>query len=167
MAPYQTSNPAAAAAASAFMPPFISAWNARAFDGHVRGHQAGPVERQARRIELERQFGRDGLADRRDAQMHELPIRLPERRRLPSPVGELGFSTGSARPRSTSTRRRCSGEIDRFNDLVYEAVNNGVYRAGFARSQDAYEEAYRKLFAAPSTISRRSWATGAICAASG
>ena len=40
------------------------------------------------------------------------------------------------------------GEIDRFNDLVYEAVNNGVYRAGFARSQDAYEEAYRKLFAA-------------------
>ncbi len=37
-------------------------------------------------------------------------------------------------------------EIDRFNARIYETVNNGVYRAGFARSQTAYEEAYRRLF---------------------
>ena len=38
-------------------------------------------------------------------------------------------------------------EIDRINDLVYPTVNNGVYRAGFATSQDAYEEAARGIFA--------------------
>jgi len=39
------------------------------------------------------------------------------------------------------------GEIDRINDIVYPTVNNGVYRAGFATSQDAYEEAARGIFA--------------------
>ncbi len=37
-------------------------------------------------------------------------------------------------------------EIDRINDFVYEHVNNGVYRAGFAKSQEAYEEAVKKVF---------------------
>jgi len=37
-------------------------------------------------------------------------------------------------------------EIDRINDLVYPNINNGVYRAGFATTQDAYEEAFRGLF---------------------
>jgi putative glutathione S-transferase len=37
-------------------------------------------------------------------------------------------------------------EIDRINDVVYPNVNNGVYRAGFATTQDAYEEAFRNLF---------------------
>jgi glutathionyl-hydroquinone reductase len=36
--------------------------------------------------------------------------------------------------------------IDAVNALVYEHVNNGVYKAGFARRQDAYEEAVTKLF---------------------
>jgi glutathionyl-hydroquinone reductase len=39
-------------------------------------------------------------------------------------------------------------EIDRINHRVYEEVNNGVYRAGFARSQEAYDEAFDTLFAA-------------------
>ena len=39
------------------------------------------------------------------------------------------------------------GEIDRINDIVYPNVNNGVYRCGFAKSQDAYEAAYDALFA--------------------
>jgi putative glutathione S-transferase len=39
------------------------------------------------------------------------------------------------------------GEIDRINDIVYPNVNNGVYRAGFATRQDAYEEAARGVFA--------------------
>jgi putative glutathione S-transferase len=38
-------------------------------------------------------------------------------------------------------------EIDRINATVYDNVNNGVYRAGFATRQDAYEEAFRALFA--------------------
>jgi putative glutathione S-transferase len=37
-------------------------------------------------------------------------------------------------------------EIDEINSLIYEKVNNGVYRAGFATSQEAYEEAFRGLF---------------------
>ena len=39
------------------------------------------------------------------------------------------------------------GEIDEINDLVYRNVNNGVYRAGFATTQEAYEAAFHKLFA--------------------
>lgn len=38
-------------------------------------------------------------------------------------------------------------EIDAVNARVYERVNNGVYRAGFATSQEAYEEAFDALFA--------------------
>jgi putative glutathione S-transferase len=38
------------------------------------------------------------------------------------------------------------GEIDRINELVYGQFNNGVYRAGFARSQEAYGEAVKKVF---------------------
>ncbi len=37
-------------------------------------------------------------------------------------------------------------EIDRVNDRVYRDVNNGVYRAGFATTQQAYERAYHNLF---------------------
>jgi glutathionyl-hydroquinone reductase len=37
-------------------------------------------------------------------------------------------------------------EIDQLNELIYETVNNGVYRAGFATSQKAYENAVFPLF---------------------
>ena len=37
-------------------------------------------------------------------------------------------------------------EIDEINDRVYETVNNGVYRAGFARLQGAYDRAFAALF---------------------
>ncbi|MGE0276441.1 MAG: glutathione S-transferase family protein [Nitrospiraceae bacterium] len=37
-------------------------------------------------------------------------------------------------------------DIDRLNDRIYNDVNNGVYRAGFATSQRAYERAVRRLF---------------------
>lgn len=39
-------------------------------------------------------------------------------------------------------------QIDGINDRVYAEINNGVYRAGFATSQDAYEQAFKKLCAA-------------------
>jgi putative glutathione S-transferase len=38
------------------------------------------------------------------------------------------------------------GEIDALNQRTYPAVNNGVYRAGFATTQDAYDEAFGELF---------------------
>jgi putative glutathione S-transferase len=37
-------------------------------------------------------------------------------------------------------------EIDAVNDVVYADVNNGVYKAGFATSQEAYDRAVRALF---------------------
>jgi putative glutathione S-transferase len=39
-------------------------------------------------------------------------------------------------------------EIDQINALVYENVNNGVYRCGFATTQTAYEKAFDRLFGA-------------------
>lgn len=37
--------------------------------------------------------------------------------------------------------------IDTLNDRIYPSLNNGVYRAGFATTQIAYEEAYHQVFA--------------------
>ncbi len=37
-------------------------------------------------------------------------------------------------------------EIDAINEPIYENVNNGVYRCGFATTQDAYNAAYKRLF---------------------
>jgi glutathionyl-hydroquinone reductase len=37
-------------------------------------------------------------------------------------------------------------EIDRINAVVYDNVNNGVYKCGFATSQQAYEESFDGLF---------------------
>jgi putative glutathione S-transferase len=47
------------------------------------------------------------------------------------------------------------GEIDAINALVYPAINNGVYRTGFATTQEAYEEAFLKLFDALDQLERR------------
>ncbi|WP_456277253.1 glutathione S-transferase family protein [Bacillus sp. AK128] len=38
-------------------------------------------------------------------------------------------------------------EIDALNEVIFHEVNNGVYKCGFAQSQEAYEEAYQTLFA--------------------
>ena len=46
-------------------------------------------------------------------------------------------------------------EIDRINDFVYTNVNNGVYRCGFARSQEAYDAAYEGLFGALDELEAR------------
>ena len=43
-------------------------------------------------------------------------------------------------------------DIDAINDEVYNKVNNGVYRCGFATTQQAYEDAYDALFSALDTI---------------
>lgn len=45
--------------------------------------------------------------------------------------------------------------IDKTNHLVYHQINNGVYKAGFATSQPAYEEAVTQLFAALDQLEER------------
>jgi putative glutathione S-transferase len=51
-------------------------------------------------------------------------------------TGNTWTSTPSAAP-----------AIDALNERIYPAVNNGVYRAGFATSQQAYESAFDDVFA--------------------
>ncbi len=46
-------------------------------------------------------------------------------------------------------------EIDEVNEFVYHNINNGVYRAGFATTQEAYTEAFDDLFTALDKIEQR------------
>ena len=50
---------------------------------------------------------------------------------------------------------RLRDEIDTVNKRVFTEVNNGVYRCGFAGSQDAYDKAYGRLFTALDWLSDR------------
>jgi len=63
-------------------------------------------------------------------------------RMLNSEFDELGNAAVDLYP------ERLRSAIDAINDLVYETINDGVYRCGFAKSQQAYEASFRKLFAA-------------------
>ncbi len=55
-------------------------------------------------------------------------------------------------------------EIDKLNERIYHAINNGVYRAGFATTQTAYEDAFYELFDAldwlESRLSTQRYLTG-------
>lgn len=51
------------------------------------------------------------------------------------------------RPESTLYPEHLRDEIDAWIEPIFHNVNNGVYKAGFATSQEAYEDAYTKLFA--------------------
>jgi putative glutathione S-transferase len=46
-------------------------------------------------------------------------------------------------------------EIDELNEFIYPNVNNGVYRAGFATTQQAYEDAVTDVFQALETLEVR------------
>jgi len=46
-------------------------------------------------------------------------------------------------------------DIDELNDQIYTRVNNGVYRTGFATSQNAYDEAFVSLFGMLDTLDQR------------
>lgn len=46
-------------------------------------------------------------------------------------------------------------EIHKINDVVYDTVNNGVYKSGFATTQTAYEEAVQPLFATLNSLEER------------
>lgn len=55
-------------------------------------------------------------------------------------------------------------EIDRWNTRIYATVNNGVYRAGFARTQEAYDRAVVEVFetldALEALLEEREWIVG-------
>lgn len=70
-------------------------------------------------------------------------------RMLNSAFDEWGDATVDFYPQSLR------GQIEAVNAEVYGAVNNGVYRAGFATTQAAYEEAFGDLFAALDTLETR------------
>jgi putative glutathione S-transferase len=57
-------------------------------------------------------------------------------------------------------------QIDTINERVYDSINNGVYRAGFATTQQVYEEAYYKLFDAldwvEATLNRQRYLAGSV-----
>lgn len=46
-------------------------------------------------------------------------------------------------------------EIDAVNDLVYNTINNGVYKCGFATTQEAYDEAIVPLFTSLDQLEQR------------
>ncbi|MGH1486750.1 MAG: glutathione S-transferase family protein [Cellvibrionaceae bacterium] len=46
-------------------------------------------------------------------------------------------------------------DIDEVNEFVYHGINNGVYRTGFATTQEAYEKAFSILFSTLSDIDKR------------
>ena len=54
-------------------------------------------------------------------------------------------------------------EIDSLNARIYEAVNDGVYKAGFATSQAAYDDAVAKLFGALDWLDARLAAQRYLC----
>jgi putative glutathione S-transferase len=48
-----------------------------------------------------------------------------------------------------------ANEIDALNDAMYNGLNNGVYRAGFATTQIAYEDAFKQVFATLDALEAR------------
>lgn len=57
-----------------------------------------------------------------------------------SAFDDVGASQGDYYPEALRI------EIDAMNDRFYSSINNGVYRCGFAKSQEAYNQAYKELF---------------------
>lgn len=56
------------------------------------------------------------------------------------------FDTIADNPELDLYPQELRDEIDEINSVVYDNVNNGVYRCGFATTQDAYERAFDRLF---------------------
>ncbi|MBN9431716.1 MAG: glutathione S-transferase family protein [Bosea sp.] len=79
-------------------------------------------------------------------------------RMLNSAFDSVGATEGDYYPDGFRT------EIDALNTRIYDTVNNGVYRAGFATTQSAYEEAVVPLFESldwlEGILSRQPWLAG-------
>ena len=70
-------------------------------------------------------------------------------RMLNSAFDEVGAVAGNFLPSESIA------EIDEINTFIYDAINNGVYKAGFATKQEVYEEAVSTLFDALDTLEAR------------
>lgn len=74
------------------------------------------------------------------------------------------FNRFSSHPKYDFYPEELRAEIDAINEWVYASINNGVYRAGFARSQAAYERAVSALFdsldRAEALLAERRYLTG-------
>lgn len=70
-------------------------------------------------------------------------------RMLNSAFDDIGAKAGDYYP------KELQNQIDELNDFIYPTINNGVYRAGFATTQDAYEEAVAEVFGALDTLEKR------------
>jgi putative glutathione S-transferase len=70
-------------------------------------------------------------------------------RMLNSAFDGIGATVGDYYPETLQT------EIDALNDDIYPHINNGVYRAGFASTQEAYDEAVTQLFDALDRLEMR------------
>ena len=77
-------------------------------------------------------------------------------------VSEIHYYPSGA---SGKNAELCS-EIDQLNEEIYSAVNNGVYRCGFAQSQSAYEAAYELLFTTLDALDKRLASQRYLCGAS-
>ena len=56
-------------------------------------------------------------------------------------------------------------DIDALNHLIYEKLNNGVYRAGFANTQEAYEEGFDEVFETLDYLDERLASRRSLCGA--
>jgi putative glutathione S-transferase len=65
------------------------------------------------------------------------------------------FDAVAGNPELDLYPERLREDIDALNDQIYDTVNNGVYRSGFAASQEAYEDAVLPLFATLDELEER------------
>ncbi|EFA84934.1 hypothetical protein PPL_01927 [Heterostelium album PN500] len=56
------------------------------------------------------------------------------------------FNAFSNNPQLNLLPSDLESEIDKINELIYENINNGVYKCGFAPTQEGYDIAFDKLF---------------------
>lgn len=68
---------------------------------------------------------------------------------------ETEFDAVAERPQLDLYPQALRPQIDELNDFLYETFNNGVYRAGFATSQKAYEKAAFEVFIAVDAMEER------------
>ncbi|KAJ0509725.1 putative glutathione S-transferase, Thioredoxin-like superfamily [Helianthus annuus] len=63
-----------------------------------------------------------------------------------------GFNELARNPDLDLSAPELKNRIDEWNRVIYPSINNGVYRCGFAQSQEAYDAAVNELFSALNTV---------------
>jgi putative glutathione S-transferase len=78
---------------------------------------------------------------------------------------ETEFDALAAHPDVQLYPAQHRAEIERLNELIYETVNDGVYRAGFAATQAAYEPPARRVFETLDALDERLATQRFLCGA--